>query len=182
MRFRVFGKHGKEQVDIAGDADTVDGLHAAEIPFYNAYVCVRDKKALGSDGGAFTSGAWRTRDINDEQADTAGICSIASNQITLAAGTYRCNISCPAHAVDLHQTRLYNVTDAAVLLTGTTEETSDTAYSNTRSFIVGCFTLAAEKVLEVQHQCLTTFLFRGFGTPASWTDEIYAVAEFERIA
>jgi len=149
---------------------------------YDAYVCVRDKKALGTDGGTFTSGAWRTRDITDEQADTAGICSIDSNQITLAAGTYRCSISCPAWFVQKHKARLYNITDSAVLLVGTSEYTQDNSYHVTRSFIVGRFTLAAAKALEVQHRCVVTRANEGFGLNCSMGDEIYTVAEFFREA
>jgi len=152
------------------------------VPEDPPYVCVRDKKALGTKGGTFTSGAWRTRDINDEQADTAGICSLASNQITLAAGSYRCMISCPSHRVRRHQTRLYNITDAAVLLLGTGEYARDDTYGTTRSFVVGRFILVAQKTLEVQHRCEVTRANDGFGVQQNFTDEIYTVAEFWREA
>ena len=147
---------------------------------YEAYVCVRDVKAQNTDGGDFTLGAWRVRDINDEQADTAGICAVAANQITLAAGTYRCIISAPAYRVDDHQTRLYNTSTAALLLTGTSEHAPPDAYTVTRSFIVGRFTLAAVNVLEVQHQCSDTQAATGFGYPCNFTEEIYTIAEFWR--
>jgi len=143
----------------------------------DAYVCVRDKKAQNTHGGTFTSGAWQTRDVNEEQADPRSICSVASNQITLVAGTYRCHISAPAYNVDSHQTRLRNITDGTTLLVGTAErETVDVG----RSFIVGRFTLAATKVLEVQHQCSVTQADTGFGYRCNFTDEIYTIAEFWR--
>jgi len=142
------------------------------------YVCVRDKKAQNTPGGTFTSGAWRTRDINEEIADTGNICSIASNQITLAAGTYRCLISAPAFRVNGHQIRLYNVTDAVLLVLGTSEWAADDYRVENRSFAAGRFTLTAQKVLEVQHYCTATFADTGFGNPANITDEIYTVAEF----
>lgn len=145
---------------------------------YDAYVCVRDVKAQNTDGGGFTQGAWRTRDINNEQADTAGICTIAANQITLAAGTYRCTISAPAYDAASHQARLQNITDGVTLLVGTSEDMGDT--NTTRSFIVGRFTLAAPKVLEVQHYCSFTVAVNGFGNACNFTDEIYTVAEFWR--
>lgn len=146
------------------------------------YVCVRDKKAQNTTGGTFTSGAWRTRDINDEQADAGALCSIAANQITLAAGTYRCLISAPAAWCNRHQARLYNITDTAVILAGTSEYSTNTLADlvTTRSFIVGRFTLAAAKVLEVQHQCQTTRVTYGLGVASNFTDEIYTVAEFWR--
>jgi len=147
---------------------------------YDAYVCVRDVKAQNVDGGDFTQGAWRTRVINNEQADAAGICTIAANRITLAAGTYRCLISCSAHRVDFHQARLYNTTTAALLLTGTSEVSEDSAYTTNRSFIAGRFTLAGAHVLEVQHRCSFTIAVTGFGQASDFGEEIYTIAEFWR--
>lgn len=150
--------------------------------FYDAYICVQDEKAQNTSGGTFTSNAWRTRDINEKQADTANICSITSNQITLAAGTYRCLISAPARRVNKHQTRLYNATDATAILTGTPETSNNTDNTQTRSFIAGRFTLSAQKTLEVQHYCTTTANNDGFGLATNSTTEIYTIAEFWREA
>lgn len=153
-------------------------ISAVGVGFYSAYVCVRDKKTQGTHAGTFTSGAWRTRDINDEQADAGGICSIASNQITLAAGTYRCLISAPCHRVQSNQLRLYNITDSTTLLVGTSTFLQATYGDSGPALLVGRFTLAAQKVLEVQHQCTYTGTTTGLGFAANLTDEIYTVAEF----
>ena len=145
------------------------------------YVHVRDSKAQNTNGGTFTSGAWQTRDLTEEVHDTAGICALAANQITLEAGTYRCIISAPAHQVNRHQTRLQNITDGTTLITGTNEYSWQGQYYTTRSFIVGRFTLPTQKILEVQHRCLTTFVNQGFGVLCNWTEEIYTIAEFWRL-
>lgn len=145
---------------------------------YDAYVYVRDEKAQGTNGGAFNQGAWRRRDLTDE-IDPAGICTLAANQITLAAGTYRCIISAPAYLVDSHQTRLQNVTGGVTLLIGTTERASAGVFVQSRSFIVGRFTVAVGQALEVQHYCSNTDAL-GFGNACNFTDEIYTVAEFWR--
>ncbi len=148
--------------------------------FYDAYVCVRDVKEQNLDGGGFTSGAWRTRDINDEQADAAGICSINANQITLAAGTYRCLIACPVYNVGRHQPRLQNVTGATTLLVGTSQYSWSGSMTGIRAFIVGRFTVAASQALEIQHRCETTCAGDGFGSHAGYQDEVYTIAEFWR--
>lgn len=145
---------------------------------YDAYACVVDTKAQNTDGGGFTQGVWRTRDITAERADTDNICTIAANQITLVAGTYRCLISAPAVGVDAHQTRLQNITDGVTLLAGTSEDQG--GVDSGRSFIVGRFILAAVKVLEVQHQCQTTRAVDGFGEACNFGEEIYTMAEFWR--
>ena len=148
---------------------------------YDAYVCIADEKAQNTNGGTFTSGAWRTRDLNTERADTAGIASLASNQITLPAGTYRAMIMCPTEYVNKHQARLYNITGAAVLLTGMSSRALNTSVGNTSHAIIqGRFTLAVESVLEVQHRCETTNNTYGFGPAVNFTTEVYTVAEFWR--
>ena len=150
---------------------------------YDAYVCIRDKKTLGTDGGTFTSGAWRTRDINEEQADTAGICAIAANQITLAVGTYTCLIFCPAMGVVRNQAKLYNVTDGVDILMGSVAYVHPSVGGFVESgyaIVAGRFTLAAQKVLEIQHQCEYTCATTGFGAACSFADEIYTVAQFWR--
>ncbi len=151
-----------------------------EEEMYDAYVCVRDKKPQDTHGGTFTSGAWQTRDLNDEQADTKDICTLAANQITLPAGTYRCLVSAPAVKVNRHQLRLYNVSDAAILIVGTSQYSTDATWTSTPSVVAGRFTLTAEKTLEVQHRCDTTFADAGFGLSCNWTREIYTLAEFWR--
>jgi len=67
------------------------------------YILINDTKSSGTHGGTFSSGAWRTRDLNTIVSDTGGHASLSSNQITLEAGTYECFISCPAFDVENHK-------------------------------------------------------------------------------
>ena len=78
----------------------------ADAGLYNAYVLVQDQKSSGTEGGGCTAGTWKTRDLNTEVADTASIASLASNQITLSAGTYRVRANAPGFHVDRHKARL----------------------------------------------------------------------------
>lgn len=155
-------------------------LMGTVLGYYDAYVCARDKKTQGTQGGTFTSGAWRTRDINEEQSDVKGICSVGSNQITLDAGTYRALIRCPAFDVDRNQARLYDNTGTAVLLLGSSQYYDKDNQGYGCSLIIGRFTLSETSVLEVQHRCDTTRADLGFGVYANYTDEIYTIAEFWR--
>ena len=51
---------------------------------------IEDQKSAGTAGGTFTSGAWRTRDLNTEVSDPDGIVSTQSS----TAGTQNggCNM------------------------------------------------------------------------------------------
>jgi hypothetical protein len=168
--------NGADWEDCAETADSSSGL-------YDAYVCIRDEKAQNTKGGTFTSGGWRTRDLTVEAADTANIASLASNQITLEAGTYRCLIACPAYQVNRHQARIQDITAGATLLTGQCAYSGEASVGTvSTSVIQGRFTLAVQSVLEVQHQGQATFADRGFGVECNFGAEVYTVAEFWREA
>ncbi len=144
-------------------------------------IVLRDDKTQNTGGGTFTSGAWRTRDLNTEAVDVGGHCSLSSNQFTLAAGTYEIWASAPAFNVYRHQTRLQNVTDGATTLLGTSEVAGATDTTATRSLVVGRFTIASAKAFEVQHQCQQTFGTQGFGIEANFTTETYTVVVLRKV-
>lgn len=146
---------------------------------YSAYIHIQDQKAIGTNGGDFNTGAWRTRTLTTELSDTGGDASLAANQITLQPGTYRCNIRCPAYNVQSSQARLQNVSDATTILIGSNAfSAAGAASSQGDSFIVGRFTLAEAKILEVQHQCGSTKAGNGFGVNAGFGTEVYTDVEF----
>ena len=142
------------------------------------YILIRDEKSQGTAGGTFTSGSWQTRVLNTEVSDAGGNASLSSNQITLAAGTYRARILCPARLCAEHQARLYNTTDAAVVLLGTSQYApSGVDGPNVYSEIIGRFTIGSGKALEVQHKCATSRSSDGFGTGSNLATEIFTVVE-----
>lgn len=144
---------------------------------YSDYIYLYDKKGAGINAGGSTSGAWRTRDITDEVFDTGNICTLASNQFTLDAGTYRVMISAPAKMSTHHSTRLYNITDTAMELRGTSEYLVNAAARQSRSFITGRFTIATQKTFEVQYRVAYTRPDEGLGLAIAWGDNIYTVVE-----
>ena len=89
--------------------DTILGESGAERRGLMSYAIICDQKSHTGDGGSFTSGAWRTRDLNTEIADPDGIVSIANNQFTLGAGDYLIEASAPAYSVNQHLIRLQNI-------------------------------------------------------------------------
>lgn len=145
------------------------------------YINLQDQKAQNTSGGTFTSGAWRTRDLNTEVSDVGGLCSLASNQFTLSAGTYVISAYIPTHRTDRNQARLYNVTDAAVVLIGTSNYASGGDNVNSPAFVRGVFTIGSGKALEIQHQCATTVATYGFGVEANFATEVYTVVELWKI-
>jgi hypothetical protein len=147
------------------------------------YILIRDEKPLGTPGGSATSGAWRTRDLNTEVVDVGNNASVASNQVTLQAGTYEFMASAPAGGGCVHVARLYNITDATVVAVGTAEFSSATAmFAVTHSVVQGRFTISSSKVFELQHRVHTTRATEGFGVATSMGTEVYSVLEIWRVA
>lgn len=142
------------------------------------YILIEDQKTQNTNGGTFTSGADRVRDLNTIVSDASAIASLSSNQITLPAGTYRFRIVVPASIVDRHQAFLYNVTDSTVVKRGSSEDSPHPAGSQTSSIIAGRTTIAASKVFEVRHRGQTTEATDGFGVAANFGTEVYTICEF----
>ena len=159
----------------------VDDLVVDLLDVHQAYVKVSDVKE-NAHGGTFSSGSWKTRTINTEDSDPSNICTISNNRITLAAGTYRCMISCPACKVTNHCARLYDVVGDTTLLLGTAESAGgEWELTQTRSFICGQFTVLADRPLEIQHYCYDGVSSYGFGLKMFASSNVYTVAEFWRI-
>jgi hypothetical protein len=146
------------------------------------YILVRDEKSAGTNGGTFTAGSWQTRDINTEVSDVGGHCSIASNQITLEAGTYEYRIMAAASAVGGNVLRLYSITGGAIISDGEGIPNYSGAGVAIYAEMSGIFTLAGSTVIEVQHRCESTGATTGFGYAVNFGQkEIYTTAEFWKV-
>ena len=159
--------------------------NAATAPEWGAgYVLhVREQQASGTDAGTFTSGAWQTRVLNTTPTNTITGASLASNQVTLPAGTYRVEASAPGVQVNTHKLRLRDTTGGTTLVVGNNATTLSGNPSGSVAHLRGQFTLAGASVLELQHWCNSTKSTNGLGASASSGEvEVYAEAFFERIA
>lgn len=157
-------------------------------PLSIAYINIQDQKAQNTAGGTFTNGADRTRDLNTVVSDTANICSLASNQFTLPAGTYRIHARAPAYTVGPHQAMLWSVTDNAVqnstkgfpMRGSVGRSDAGVAVMGQHSVVSGQFTIDQSKTFEIRHRCTTTASTDGFGPLANFGTEVYTVVELWR--
>lgn len=168
-------------------ADDAAALAAAAVSPDQLLIVV-DQKAAGTNGGTFTSGAWRTRDLNNERYNNISGASLASNQITLPAGTYKIRVDAPAGSfVDTHQAIIYDVTNDAILRSGSCGRnrgggSSDRSSDMSNSVIVDVITLAAETILEIRHRCQSTVATYGFGHAGNFAVyETYTQVEIQKI-
>ena len=145
---------------LAADAVTADKVgHKGFV----SYAIICDEKANDTDGGAFTSGDWRTRDLNTEIADPDSIVSISSNQFTLGAGTYLIEGSAPAYHVNSHQLRLYNATDSSVVDYGQNAYATSADNVQNNAYVFARLTITASKAFEIQHRASLTKTANGLG-------------------
>jgi len=146
------------------------------------YAIFRDEKTSGTDGGTFTSGAWRTRDLNVTQYNGIGSASLSSNQISLPAGTYLIEAAAPANRVDQHQLRVQNITDTSTSILGQNVWCYGVNLVSNMARVSGVFTIAATKTFELQHRGATTRSGDGFGLAAGWGTEVYASITIAKVA
>ena len=149
------------------------------------FLHIQDQKTQGTAGGTFTSGDWRTRDLNTVLMNTITGASLATNQITLPAGKYYIEASAPAFYVNGHQAKLRRITETASdILVGTAEFCLVGTISGactTKSRISGIFQISNEVVFELQHRCEMTKTDNGLSSAAKITTEVYSDIRIWRI-
>ena len=144
---------------------------------------VQDQKPAGTSGGTFTSGAWRTRDLNTVNANTIPGAILANNQVTLPAGTYDITASAPGYRTDYHCIALFSVTANSELANGTPEHASNAYQVQNRSFLVARITLPATTVMELRHRSTVTQSTNGLGNSANFgLPEVYSILFIRRVA
>lgn len=149
---------------------------------FDAYALLQDQKAQNTDGGTFTSGAWQTRTLNTEVSDSQGFVALASNQFTVAAGSYVIRATAPAWEVSQNQTRLRNITAGTTVQMGSSEYNPTGNHPQTTSTLISRVTVTVATTFELQHQCGTTRATLGFGVAANQGTEVYAQVEIWREA
>lgn len=143
-------------------------------PLIYDQVIYQDQKSPLTNGGTFTSGAWRTRVLNTElySRQTTAWSSLSSNQITLQAGTYYVTASAPSYRVNQNRIKIRNITDLTDEILGTNEFSNNT---QSRSFLEGVITVASAKTYELQHRGAVTIANNGFGISSPFgINEVFA--------
>jgi len=101
----------------------------------------------------------------------------------LPSGTYYIHASAPAFLVDRHKAKLRNTTDNSDTIIGTSENAHSSYSIMTHSFVIGRFTIAAQKNFELQHRCQTTRGDDGFGRPSNFSVvEVYTDVRIWKIS
>lgn len=188
------------KVDLSDD-DTISGALAvasgASLTFASGSSLVLDQDAVldalqvahfqeqqsaGTDGGALTASAWRTRALNASNTNNISGASLASSQVILPKGRYRAAGFAIGNQCNGHKARLYNTTSSTALLIGASAKANSSVALNTMSTFMGEFTLATASTLELQHRPEATRATDGRGLASSVSaSEIYSEVLFTRM-
>ncbi len=134
---------------------------------------LQEQQSPGTNGGTFTSGAWRVRGLNSERLDTLNRCTLTSSQFTLLAGVYDVYGWATAYQVSRHQTRLFDVDLSHVPASGSSEVAATTVQTASRLYTRE--TLTASKTYQLEHRCESTYATYGLGVAANFGEwEVYA--------
>lgn len=143
---------------------------------------IKEEKPAGTQSGTFTSGAWRTRNLNKIEGDSSFVFLSGINQFTLQPGTYEIWAQASAYAVGIHQAKLRNITDNTDDIIGFQSASNTGTPGGSASHVVGRITISSEKTFEIQHRCQSTFATYGFGEDANFgTLEIFTQIKITRI-
>lgn len=154
--------------------EELDANFAACMGLHN-FMHVQDKKAVGVNGGTFTSGAWRTRELNTVVLNAIQGAALASNLVTLPAGSYYAEASAPALQAGWHAIDLYNVTNTArLILCSQAYDGNANYYAQTRSFLSGSFVLGSQSNIQLRHWGTTTVTNSGFGGATAFEEGIFS--------
>lgn len=141
---------------------------------------VREEQSSGNSSGSSSATTNNVRTLNTVVRNTLTGASLASNRVTLPAGTYHVFAFSPyAGSVGSCRAHLWNHTDSSVLVLGTVATSAGTQTAQS-ALVLGTFTLAAQK--EVSLRLYTQSGGVALGSPASdGNAEVYSQLWIRRI-
>lgn len=121
----------------------------------------------GTAGGGGAGGFWDVHTINTELVNEIGAV-LASNQITLLAGTYEVEAYAPFFRTAYTQMRFQNITDALTEIWGTgTEIGSKSFVAQTLCHVFGVIVIAGTKTFELQWRSTSGVVGLQMGSPVN---------------
>ena len=147
------------------------------------YMKVNDTKSVNINGGTSSSNTTSARTLNSIVINTISGASLASNTVTLPAGTYEVRGRAPTKNSGGNRLTIYSVTDSSVLIQGASFFNSTTGSYSLDAAITGRFTITSTKNIQLQHW-ISEGDGRGFGAPANQTGvlEIYSELELTKVS
>lgn len=129
---------------------THNQLQTTGNPFGAQLLHVQDQKTLGTSGGSGTNSVWTTRTLNTSITNEISGASLASNLITLPAGTYFLDAYSTVGLCQQMRLRWWNNTDSSLVFESLSCFATSAANNCYPVYIGGRFTIAATKDFALQ--------------------------------
>lgn len=141
-----------------------------------------DVKANNTNGGSASATTTATRTLNTIVDSTGIVTSLASNQFTLPAGTYKVFARVPGLAVNNHKARLRNISDSTTAILGSSAFASSAGAVQSDSIIDGEVSITSSKIFEIQHYTTAARATDGQGSAvASGDSEVFTTVTITKI-
>jgi hypothetical protein len=140
------------------------------------------RESSGVAGGT-SAAVWTSRKVNYLTGETSFISLDAGNiEFTLDAGTYDIWASLPIFSSIKNSHRLYNVTDSALEVQGTSGYDGG-GNASTRGLVIGRFTIAAEKIFKLETNVQNALATQGHGVASGrGGEEVYSLVEIVKVS
>lgn len=150
---------------------------------YLDHIHVSEVLASGTSGGSCGAAATQIRALNTVVENTVTGASLASNKVTLPAGTYKVRAHAAGYTCNGQRLTLYNVTAGAAILAGPSSHASVAGFAQLPAMVSGVFTLSVSSEVRLDHYTGVARATSGLGVPVSdGSPEIYADLELWRTA
>jgi hypothetical protein len=148
------------------------------------YLHVREEQTSGTAGGTSTSATQHVRVLNTTVGTNSITgASLASNIVTLPAGTYEFRADAPCLNGTQHKISLYNDSDSTDILVGVSVSSASGAGASVPAICSGRFTLATAKNIKLRHYIYTGLVTSGLGLAVgSGSVEVYASLQIWKVA
>jgi hypothetical protein len=129
---------------------------------------IADVKANAVDGGDAASGSWIDRVLNTKEGNQS-IASLAANHFSLGEGRWKIKWRQPFNKTGHAQSRLFDVSNAAVVQYGNAVFSDNTVGSQVDSVGEAVVTLDRATAYAMQYQAETAEAVNGLGIAGSFT-------------
>ena len=161
-----------------------DGAAWATVgPSTSQFATFNETQANNTDGGASVATTFTTRVLNTTVVNDITGASLATNQVTLPAGSYIATVFSPLRNTNLTKIRLFNVTDSTNTAIGQNCNVDSSASVGAVVTLQAQFTIAGSKAFAVQYYCQSAVATFGLGRAVNaGISEIYTTIQIQKIA
>lgn len=152
-------------------------------PSTSQFATFNETQANNTDGGASVATTFTTRVLNTTVVNEITGCSLATNQVTLPAGSYIATVFSPFRNTNLTKIRLFNVTDSSNTAIGQNTNMDSGGAVGGVATLQAQFTITGNKAFAVQYFCQSTVATFGLGRAVNASvSEIYTTIQIQKIA